>query len=190
MNRAYLGVAANIQPEHNIIRAIAGLRHSSRVLAVSRCFVTDAIPAANDMQATDLPYFINCVVLIETAFEARALKFEILRPLEKALGRIRTADKYAPRPIDLDILLFNRDRIAEDGLAIPDPDIFKRWFLAQGILDIDSEVVLPNSAEPLRTHLASLPGHRFPTDRAFTVNDELRRDILELIGSKASRRSI
>jgi 2-amino-4-hydroxy-6-hydroxymethyldihydropteridine diphosphokinase len=190
MNRLYLSVASNIQPETNIIKAIGLLKDLSRLLAVSRCFVTDAIPAANRIPSNDLPCFINCVVLVETTFSARAFKFEILRPLERNLGRIRTEDRYAPRPIDLDILSFNSEIIVEDGLAIPDPDIYRRWFLAQGILDIDSDAVLPDSPEPFSIHLASVSGESFLTNRILNENAELRRGILELIDPEGLRRSI
>jgi 2-amino-4-hydroxy-6-hydroxymethyldihydropteridine diphosphokinase len=182
MNRAFLSVASNIRPRENVFEAIRRLAESSRVLTVSRCFVTEAIPAADHQPTTELPYFINCVALVETAYGAKALKHEILLPLEQALGRVRTGNRYAPRPIDLDLLLFNHEVHTMDGLTIPDPDLFTRWFLAQGILDVDGEVMLPNATAPLRTQLASLPGLRFPVGAALPEDRQLRMDILTLHG--------
>jgi|LauGreDrversion4_2_1035121.scaffolds.fasta_scaffold40339_6 2-amino-4-hydroxy-6-hydroxymethyldihydropteridine diphosphokinase len=183
MNRAFLSIASNIRPEQNILKAIGWLAEPCRVLTVSRCFVTEAIPAADRRPTGDLPHFINCVALLETAYGAREFKHEILRPLEQVLGRVRTDNKYAPRPIDLDLLLFNEEMYAEDGLTIPDPDIFTRWFLAQGILDIDDGVRLPNVTAPFRTHLSSIQGLCFPVDADVPENHQLRRDILALIGA-------
>lgn len=180
MNRVYLSVASNIQPEKNIFTAMEQLTKSCQLLALSRCFVTDAIPAADQEPTKDLPYYINCVALVETTYSAREFKFEILRSLETELGRIRTADKYAPRPIDLDILLFNDEIIAEENLAIPDADILKRWFLAQGILDINPDLVLPNTSEPLQHHLAPLLEKFFATNQTFTEDERLRGEILAI----------
>jgi 2-amino-4-hydroxy-6-hydroxymethyldihydropteridine diphosphokinase len=183
MNRAYLSVASNIRPRKNILKAIARLRDASRVLTVSRCFVTDAIPAEDQHATKDLPQFINCVVLVETAYGAREVKCDVLRPLETALGRVRTEDKYAPRPIDLDILWFDSEIRIDDDLVNPDPEIFTRWFLARGILDIDGGVVLPNPTEPFRVSLASRPGMHAPSDHAVPEDRQLREDILAMVGS-------
>ena len=79
--------------------------------------------------------------------------------------------------------MFNEEMYAEDGLTIPDPDIFTRWFLAQGILDIDDGVRLPNVTAPFRTHLSSIQGLCFPVDADVPENHQLRRDILALIGA-------
>ena len=183
MNRAFLSISSNILPEENILKAIELLFASSRVLTVSRCFVTEAIFSPDHRSISDPAHYINCVVLLETSFRAREFKHQILRPLERALGRIRTQSKYAPRPIDLDLLLFNEEMHDEDGLTIPDPDIFTRWFLAQGILDIDDRVMLPNALVPLRTQLASHAEMLFPENIAFPENRQLRENILVLIES-------
>lgn len=182
MNTAFISVASNICPETHIREAIARLTESCRVLAISRCFVTEAITAAGQGQATGQPYFINCVALIETASEPRELKYEILRPLEQALGRVRTQDKYAPRPIDLDILLFNDASYADHGITLPDPDIFTRWFLARGIQDIAAMAIDTVETPRFRNLLASLET-RFPASMDVREDHDMRRDIIALIGS-------
>ncbi len=184
MNRAYVSVASNIRPRENILKAIARLRDASRVLTVSRCFVTDAIPAEDQRAVKDQPQFINCVVLVETASGAKEFKWDVLRPLEAELGRVRTEDRYAPRPIDLDILLFDSGIRVDDDLVNPDPEIFTRWFLAQGILDIDGGVVLPNATAPFRVSVASRPGMHVPSDHAVPEDRQLREDILAMVGSE------
>ena len=180
MNRIYLSVASNIQPEANIFAAMKALAPDCKLLKLSRCFVTDAIPAPDQPPTKDLPYYINCVALVETEYEAEELKFEVLRPLEQKLGRVRTADKYAPRPIDLDILLFNDDIIQQENLMIPDSDIIKRWFLAQGILDITPDLQLPNTDKPLQTYLEPLLEKFYATNQSFHEDEALREKVLEL----------
>ena len=183
MNRAFLSVASNIRPRENILTAIGRLTETSRVRTVSRCFVTAAIPAADRPPTNALPSFINCVVLVETGYGASAFKDEILRPLEQALGRVRTDNRYAPRPIDLDLLLFNDEQHTEDGLTIPDPEIFARWFLAQGILDIDGDVMVPHATAPFRALVAARRDLCCPAGAAVPEDRPLRRDILALIAS-------
>ncbi|AFY37487.1 2-amino-4-hydroxy-6-hydroxymethyldihydropteridin epyrophosphokinase [[Leptolyngbya] sp. PCC 7376] len=180
MNRIYLSVASNIQPEANIFAAMEALIPTCKLLALSRCFVTDAIPAPDQPPTKDLPYYINCVALIETNYEAEAFKFEVLRQLEETLGRVRTADKYAPRPIDLDILLFNDDVIQQENLQIPDSDIIKRWFLAQGILDTTPDLQLPNTDQPLQFYLEPLLETFYATNQSFREDEQLREKILAL----------
>ncbi len=58
------------------------------------------------MGKTDQPNFLNAAVLIETDLTAAELKEQVLQVIERELGRVRTADKNAPRTIDLDIALF------------------------------------------------------------------------------------
>lgn len=185
MNRAFLSVASNIQPEENIYRAIERLMDSSRILAVSRCFETEAIAGPKSASTGDLPKFINCVALVETPYRARELKHTVLRAVERDLGRVRIEDKYAPRPIDLDILLFNDELHAEDDLTIPDPDILKRWFLAQGLLDIEFMLILPGADAPFHTQLSAHPDLDIPVSCDIVENKNLRRDICTLIGLEA-----
>jgi 2-amino-4-hydroxy-6-hydroxymethyldihydropteridine diphosphokinase len=177
LNRVYLSVASNIQPEVNIYAAMERLQTSCNLLAISRCFVTDAIPAPGQEATKDLPYFINCVALVETAYDAKSLKFDVLRSLESELGRIRTADKYAARTIDLDILLFNDEILQEENLEIPDPDILKRWFLAQGIVDINPDLIVPNTQVALQDYLVSLLEKFAASKQTFTEDQELRKKI-------------
>ncbi|MEB3225713.1 MAG: 2-amino-4-hydroxy-6-hydroxymethyldihydropteridine diphosphokinase [Synechococcus sp.] len=179
-NRVYLSVASNIQPEVNIFRAMTELKKFCQIKAVSRCFVTDAIPAPGQPPTKDLPYYINCVVLVETDHEAAAFKFDVLRSLETQLGRVRTADKYAPRTLDLDILLFNDRMIQAENLEIPDPDIKKRWFLTQGLLDINPDLTLPGDSQPLQTYLQPLLDNLAATNQTFTEDQALRERILAI----------
>lgn len=147
--------------------------------------MTDAITGPDEEMSKDLPYFINCVILLKTEFSAREFKFNILRSLESELGRIRTTNKYASRTIDLDILLFNDEIIQEEKLEIPDPHILKRWFLAQGILDIDPDFILPHSTEPLQTFLAPLLAKFFATNQTFTEDAQLGEKIQEIVSPSA-----
>jgi 2-amino-4-hydroxy-6-hydroxymethyldihydropteridine diphosphokinase len=99
------------------------------------------------------PRFLNGAWRVETERSARELKFDVLRPIESALGRERNADKYAPRTIDLDVVLYGDGMIEEPDLTVPDPDIRDRPFLAVPLLELAPELRLPDTGE----RLAELP---------------------------------
>ncbi|MEO6538298.1 MAG: 2-amino-4-hydroxy-6-hydroxymethyldihydropteridine diphosphokinase [Ferruginibacter sp.] len=70
--------------------------------------------------------FLNQVIVIKTKYNASAT-LEIFLKIEKILGRIRT-EKNAPRPIDIDILFFNKDIIQTKNLIVPHPALQNRRF--------------------------------------------------------------
>jgi 2-amino-4-hydroxy-6-hydroxymethyldihydropteridine diphosphokinase len=94
------------------------------------------------------PPFLNGVAQVRTDISPRALKFEVLRPIEAALGRRRGPDKYAPRPIDLDILLYGDLVVSEPDLVLPDPDLCERTFLAAALRELAPGLVPPISGTP------------------------------------------
>lgn len=142
--RVYIAVGANIDPERNIIKGLSELARRVIVEGVSSFFRTPAIgrPEQSD--------FLNGVIAVRTAHAPRVLKEEILRPVEYGCGRVRGADRYAPRPLDLDILLYGALTFDESGLLIPDPDIAVRPFLAAGLIELDPDLVVPGDTRPLR----------------------------------------
>jgi 2-amino-4-hydroxy-6-hydroxymethyldihydropteridine diphosphokinase len=174
MNRFYISVASNIEPEINIQAAVSRLREFARIISVSRCFVNDAIPSPDDEPGTCYPYYVNCVVLLESTYDAKNFKHSVLQHLETALGRVRTKNKFASRTIDLDILLYNDEVVSEEGIEVPDPDILDRWFLLLGILDIDPKATLPTTSKPLSEYLDCLDAEEVSKSDRLRVNSRLR----------------
>jgi 2-amino-4-hydroxy-6-hydroxymethyldihydropteridine diphosphokinase len=121
-------LGSNIQPVKNLARGIDLLRQKIKIVRLSS--VWESPPAG-----TSGPDYLNLAVIAITPLEAGELKEEILRPLENQLGRVRTADKNAPRPIDLDIILFN------DQLV--DPDLFLYAHRAVPVAEILPEFISP-----------------------------------------------
>ena len=117
---AYLSLGSNINPAENLSKAVALLRERTRVLSVSTCWETEAI--AGQTSQAKWPNFFNMGACVVTSLETEALKMQVLRPIETGLGRVRGTDKYAPRTIDLDIVVF-------DG-QIVDNDLWQRLYLA------------------------------------------------------------
>jgi 2-amino-4-hydroxy-6-hydroxymethyldihydropteridine diphosphokinase len=134
MHTVYLIMGSNINPLENTRRALALLSESVDVQAVSTCWETPPV-------GTGGPYFINTAIRIQTDLDREALKADVLRTIERELGRVRTADKYAPRPIDLDIVIFD-DRVI-------DPELWSLAYLALPFAELLPELIQPETGQHL-----------------------------------------
>ena len=150
MARAYISLGSNLEPERNLLRALQLLRTRVRLIALSTVYRTPAVGRPEQ------PDFFNAVAAIETALAPRALKYDVLRAIEAELGRVRSADRYAARTIDLDLLLYDDLVVAEEGLVLPDPDLVRRPFLALPLLELAPGTVLPGDGRRLREVIGSL----------------------------------
>jgi len=144
---AYIAVGSNIGPEKNVPIAVDLLREKVEVVAVSNFYRTKALHRPEQAD------YRNGVVAVRTSMTARELKDEILRPIEEILDRQRSEDKYAPRTVDLDLILYGDEVIRETGLNLPDDDLRERPFIAVPLLELAPELVLPDDG----TRLADLP---------------------------------
>jgi len=97
---AYLNLGSNIQPEIHLIRAVELLYEYGEVLRVSSAWESRSVGA-------DGPNYLNACVLFKTNIMQVELKETIIRPIEARLGRKRSDNKFAPRTIDIDIVLFD-----------------------------------------------------------------------------------
>jgi len=168
MTRVYIAIGSNIAPEKNIPAALEALAEYCAVKKVSRFYRSRPIdrPEQDD--------FLNGACLIETDAFPKELKFSILRPIEQALGRVRTDDAYAARTIDLDIVLYGDTIIDEDGLNVPDPEIVQRPFLFMPLLDLDERMIIPGTGKMLRELVELKQYEDVTVERAFT--ETLRKE--------------
>lgn len=98
LHSVYLSLGSNIEPEVNLPRAIEMLSAYGSVEAVSDAWESHAV-------GSNGPNFLNASVHLLTGIEPSQLKERLARPIEDALGRVRTEDKNAPRPIDVDVMM-------------------------------------------------------------------------------------
>ena len=134
---ALIAIGSNIEPEQNIPLALERLSREIRIRDVSAFYWSEAVGRAGQAR------FLNGACAIITSLRPRALKYDMLRGIERAMGRIRTSDKYAARAIDLDIALYGNESIDEEGLLIPDPDISARPFLAIPLAELAPDWSVP-----------------------------------------------
>lgn len=121
INRCVICFGSNIEPEANIIKALALLSEQVHIIRTSRFIQTEPIGI------TDQPDFINGAVLIETSLTADYLK-SFLKQVEDQCDRDRTAPKYGSRTMDLDIVIWN-DTVVDD-------DYYTRPFLKDAVSEV------------------------------------------------------
>jgi 2-amino-4-hydroxy-6-hydroxymethyldihydropteridine diphosphokinase len=147
----WLLLGSNIDPEHNLARAVNLLAQWTTLLAISS--VWQSPPA----DGSDQPDYLNAAVRIRTDLPPEALLAQVITPIEQQLGRLRTADKFAPRTIDIDLALYG-DRIGEyAGKQVPHPDILIRAHAALPLAELSPDLRHPSTGEPLKAIADRLP---------------------------------
>lgn len=99
--------------------------------------------------------FLNTVVILEAPLDADAWLARI-REIETALGRVRTADRYAPRGVDVDLLYCGELTIEEPHLTVPHPKWAERRFVLQPLADVRPNLRLPGCEGVVSEALAAL----------------------------------
>jgi 2-amino-4-hydroxy-6-hydroxymethyldihydropteridine diphosphokinase len=137
MNTAYLLTGGNMgQREDHLAQAKELLQqHCGTITAASSLYETAA------WGNTDQAAFLNQALELQTTLNARQLIRRILK-IEKSMGRIR-AEKYGPRIIDIDILLFNQEKHNYHFLKLPHPEMQNRRFALLPLTEIAGTVVHP-----------------------------------------------
>ncbi|MBF0547283.1 MAG: 2-amino-4-hydroxy-6-hydroxymethyldihydropteridine diphosphokinase [Candidatus Riflebacteria bacterium] len=135
--QAFIAIGSNINPAENVLKALRALIHQVQVVGISTFYFTE--PVGRIDQAS----FYNGVLEVRTEIPPETLKFQVLRKIEKDLGRRRTKDKYSPRTIDLDLILYGNLILKMKGLVLPDPEIFTRQFLAFPLYELVPDLILP-----------------------------------------------
>ena len=101
--------------------------------------------------------FINSVLVVSVQMPLADFHQRMLA-VEAELGRKRTSDQFAPRPLDIDIL-FAGDLVSnEPGLRLPHPQCFKRRFVLAPLAEINPARVLPSAGKNVQQLLESLAG--------------------------------
>jgi 2-amino-4-hydroxy-6-hydroxymethyldihydropteridine diphosphokinase len=121
-------LGSNIDPAVNIRRGALALARELPVIRSSSVWLTPAI-------GTDGPDFYNAAVICDTSLNSDDLKFRLLRPIEKQLGRVRTSNKYAPRTLDLDAILL-------DGTVL-EPRIWDTAFILLPVAELVPDLTHP-----------------------------------------------
>ncbi|HUX89376.1 MAG TPA: 2-amino-4-hydroxy-6-hydroxymethyldihydropteridine diphosphokinase [Gallionellaceae bacterium] len=135
---AFIGLGSNLSnPSAQVLQAMQAIDRLPDTRVVARSSLYRSAPVGY----LDQPDFINAVVKIETGLAPLAL-LQALLALEQENGRTREFQN-APRTLDLDVLLYDDIRHHQHGLTLPHPQMHKRAFVLQPLLEIAPDCVIP-----------------------------------------------
>jgi 2-amino-4-hydroxy-6-hydroxymethyldihydropteridine diphosphokinase len=136
---AYIGLGSNLAgPRNQVERGLNGLGSLPLSQLLSRSHLYRSAPWG----VRDQPEFINAVAGIETALSPQAL-MQAMLAIERDFGRDRSGDRWGPRILDLDLLLFADRVIDEPGLRVPHPHLHERAFVLLPLAEIAPDLQVP-----------------------------------------------
>jgi 2-amino-4-hydroxy-6-hydroxymethyldihydropteridine diphosphokinase len=131
---AYLSLGSNIQPEINLVKAIELLQLHATIEKVSNAWESESVGAEG-------PNYLNACLCLSTSLLQGQLKEQLLLPIEMELGRSRSENRFAPRTIDIDIVIFDHQSC--------DDRYWEQAFVVIPLAEIHPEYENPLTHEPL-----------------------------------------
>jgi 2-amino-4-hydroxy-6-hydroxymethyldihydropteridine diphosphokinase len=150
--RVYVGVGSNLGDRWgHLAHAARELRAASRVALVAASRVWDAAPLGPPQ-----PRYLNAVLELETELPSGDL-LDVLQEVERTGGRVRGPVRWAPRTLDLDLLLYGDAVVRQPRLVVPHPDLVARRFVLAPLAELCPERVVPGTGRTVAQLLALLP---------------------------------
>jgi 2-amino-4-hydroxy-6-hydroxymethyldihydropteridine diphosphokinase len=150
---AYIALGANLgDREHNIRSALTQVKQTDgiSIVRVSSLLENPAVGGPPNS-----PLFLNAAAELKTTLGSHALLHRLLE-IERQLGRVRR-ERWEPRPIDLDLLLYGDQIISSQELVVPHPLMHERRFVLQPLAEIAPEAVHPVLQMTIAGLLENLP---------------------------------
>lgn len=149
MATAYLGLGSNLGDRNqNLAQALELMSKHAVVEQVSSIYETE--PVGYQPQ----PLFLNAVCRISTELKPKQL-LQLAKEIEIKLGRM-PGFPNAPRPIDIDILLYDNEILSSKELTVPHPGLAERAFVLVPLAEIAPDLVHPGSGKAIKKLLADL----------------------------------
>lgn len=152
MHCVYLGLGANLNsPKKQLDNAIVALKKlpDCEFISVSHYY------ASKPMGPQDQPDYINAVACINTTLIPEKL-LDLTQAIELEHGRVRKAERWGPRTLDIDMLLFDAQTINTERLTVPHYGLTEREFVVYPLLELAPKLILP-SGIALHTIANTLP---------------------------------
>jgi 2-amino-4-hydroxy-6-hydroxymethyldihydropteridine diphosphokinase len=144
MAKIFIGIGTNVgNREENVTRALTLLAERG-----IRILNSSSVHETTPWGVAEQPAFLNMVVEAETSLKPRELLRE-LKSIEKSMGRVESG-RWGPRPMDLDILLYDALVLDEPGLVIPHPLLHERDFVLARLLEVAPDVRHPLLKKTIR----------------------------------------
>lgn len=151
MTLAYIAIGSNLaSPLEQVNAAVQALGEipQSRIVAVSSFYRTPPLGPQ------DQPDYLNAAVVLDTDLDAETLLDNTQR-IELQQGRVRKAERWGPRTLDLDLMLFGNEIINTERLTVPHYDMKNRGFMLWPLFEVAPDLTFPDGT-PLRDILDKL----------------------------------
>ena len=140
MIRVYLALGSNLaRPLDQVNCALEALAHLPR----TRFVAASPFYRSKPLGPQDQPDYLNAAVALETSLAPEELLNHTQR-IELQQGRVRKAERWGPRTLDLDIMLFGNEVINTERLTVPHYDMKNRGFMLWPLFEIAPELVFPD----------------------------------------------
>ena len=141
MSRAFIALGGNLDdPERHVRTALTELAALPRTKLKRRSSLYRSAP----LGPADQPHFINAVAELDTGLEPEDL-LDRLQSIENAHGRVRDGEKWGPRTLDLDLLLYDERRICTARLTVPHAEMAARNFVLGPLAEIAPDLAIPGT---------------------------------------------
>lgn len=139
MSQAFVGLGANLGDPASQIRQAIGMLDGHATLEV---IATSRLYRSAPLGPPGQPDYANAVVQLDSALTAQGLMTALLE-VERAMGRRRDGQRWGPRHIDLDLLLYDNQVVAVTGLTVPHPHLHERNFVLVPLAEIAPDAEVP-----------------------------------------------
>ncbi|MCK5382149.1 MAG: 2-amino-4-hydroxy-6-hydroxymethyldihydropteridine diphosphokinase [Gammaproteobacteria bacterium] len=137
--RVYIGLGSNLEdPVAQVLEAVEELQMIPDSILVARSGLYGGKP----MGPADQPDYVNAVVSMDTLLSAEDFLAALTR-IEDLQGRERGGEKWGPRIIDLDLLLYGKAKINTPDLTVPHPGIRERDFVIIPLAELAGDLNVP-----------------------------------------------
>ncbi|MGH8378470.1 MAG: 2-amino-4-hydroxy-6-hydroxymethyldihydropteridine diphosphokinase [Gammaproteobacteria bacterium] len=143
MTDIFVGIGSNVEPERRVREAVQGLRQRFGALRISPVYQNPAVGFKGDD-------FLNLVVTFESSESVTAVHVA-LDEIESRSGRLRGGPRFAPRTLDLDLLLYG-NLISEAPIRLPRREILKYAYVLKPLADIAPERRHPLTGQSFASH--------------------------------------
>ena len=135
----WIGLGSNMgQAADQVEQAIAALTDAPGLELTARSSLYRTAPVGN----VDQPDFINAVVRASCRIGCYVL-LEVLQKIEKRFGRTRDGERFGPRSLDLDLLMYADQTVSSPQLELPHPRMHERLFVLEPLTDIEGDITVP-----------------------------------------------
>ncbi|MGI2326067.1 MULTISPECIES: 2-amino-4-hydroxy-6-hydroxymethyldihydropteridine diphosphokinase [unclassified Methylococcus] len=151
-SKAYIGLGGNLG---NAAETVRTARRAIGAVPGVRELAFSSLYRSAPMGPSDQPDYVNAVMAVATSLAPQAL-LHALQRIERIHGRVRTGERWGPRTLDLDLLLYDDLVLDTETLRLPHPGIAEREFVLYPLAEIAPDLDIPDRG-PLRELVRNCP---------------------------------